>query len=130
MSDVLGDDDRADEVEAESLESYAERKGIQVVEPPTARDKLDNPSKQTKGKCMAAAKTPTKADLEAILDQVADKASAALDPASGRRELVEALQGIYDLAGPDDDDDDTHPFKHFEHMVAPANGQINTQTDN
>ena len=97
LSNVLEDDDRADEVEDESLESYAEHKGIQI---------LNNLSRQTKGKRMAAAKAPTIADLEAVLDQVADKASTALDPASSRRELVEALQGIYDLAGPDSDDDE------------------------
>jgi hypothetical protein len=58
--------------------------------------------KHTKGKPMA--KQPTNADLEAILDQVAEKASSALDPASNRRELVEALQEIYELAGPEDGD--------------------------
>lgn len=31
--DVLGDDDRADEIESESVENYAERKGIRVVNP-------------------------------------------------------------------------------------------------
>ena len=50
-----------------------------------------------------AATTPTKADLEAIIEQVADRASNALDPRSNRGQLVDALQEIYDLTGPEDD---------------------------
>lgn len=97
LSDVLEDDDRADEVEDESLESYAERKGIQI---------LNNPSRHAKGKPMAATKQPTKADLETVLEQVAEAANTALDPASSRRELVGALQTIADLTGTEDDEDE------------------------
>jgi hypothetical protein len=35
--DVLGDPDRADEIEDESLEDYAERRHIQIVNPKGAR---------------------------------------------------------------------------------------------
>jgi hypothetical protein len=35
--DVLGDPDRADEIEDESLEGYAERRHIQIVNPKGAR---------------------------------------------------------------------------------------------
>src|SRR3990172_11516561 len=35
--DVLSDDDRADEIEDESLEDYAERRHIQIVNPKGAR---------------------------------------------------------------------------------------------
>lgn len=94
LTNVLEDDDRADEVEEESLEAYAERKGIQII---------DNPSRHVKGKTMTA----TKADLQAVIDQVADAAANALDPRSNRVQLVDALQAIYDLTGEDDDEDDS-----------------------
>jgi hypothetical protein len=44
-------------------------------------------------------------DLQALLDQVAYKASTALDPASSRREMVKALESIYELSSPADDFD-------------------------
>jgi hypothetical protein len=92
LSNVLEDDDRADEVEEESLESYAERRGIQILENPSGR-----------GKQMP---TITKPELEKMLDEVAQLAGSALDPASSRRQLVDALQAIYNIAGPDDEDED------------------------
>jgi hypothetical protein len=49
---------------------------------------------------------PTKADLESMLDQVSDLAANALDPTTTRKEAIEALQAIYEIAGPEDEDEE------------------------
>jgi hypothetical protein len=49
---------------------------------------------------------PTKADLEAALDQVADTLDEALDPRLSREEVVEKLAELRDQIAPDDDDDE------------------------
>ena len=48
----------------------------------------------------------TKAELEAVLDQVEDLASDALDPELSREAVVSKVKDIYDLVSPDDDEDD------------------------
>jgi hypothetical protein len=50
--------------------------------------------------------TTTKAELEEMLDQIGTLADDALTPRASRNELVDALQAIYDIAGPDDESDD------------------------
>jgi hypothetical protein len=100
---VLEDDDRADEIEEESLQDYAERKGITIVENPGPVKKKSKKAQKGRLKTMAG---NTKAELEGMMDQVCTIASDALDPASTRKELVEALQGIYDIVGPEDENDD------------------------
>ncbi|HEY6291484.1 MAG TPA: hypothetical protein VI455_07985 [Terriglobia bacterium] len=81
--DVLGDDDRADEIEDESLEDYAERKGIRVVNPEGVRK-------------MAV---PTRREL---LDRIEELETE-------NEELQGKLDEIADLVAPDADseDDDT-----------------------
>lgn len=52
--------------------------------------------------------TPTKADLQDLLDQVADAVSEALDPVLSREDVVSRLQdidGMLDGFGTDDEDD-------------------------
>jgi len=97
---VLHDQDRADEIEAESLESYAQRRGIPII---------DNPSRQAKEKRkkidMPGSST-TKTDLENSLDQICVIAEDALSPTSTRKQLAEALQSIYEICSPDDEEDD------------------------
>jgi hypothetical protein len=100
---VLEDDDRADEIEEESLQDYAERKGITIVENPGPVKEKSKMAQAGRLKTMAG---NTKAELEEMLDQVCTLASDALDPASTRKQLVEALQGIYDIVGPEDEDEE------------------------
>ena len=50
--------------------------------------------------------TPTKADLEDQLDQIAAKAEEGLDPELTREQVVSVLKEISDIADADDDDDD------------------------
>jgi len=90
---VLNDDDRADEIEDESLDDWAEETGHTIT----------NPKKQEN--CMAQTST-TKADLQDTLDSIGDIVADALDPASERADLVAALQEIDSLVSGDDDDAD------------------------
>jgi hypothetical protein len=86
--DVLDDPDRADEIADESLGDYAERRGIQVTNPPKRRNAI-------------MATTKSKADLEAEIDDLKDE----------NAELQDQLDTIADIVAPadedgDDDDDD------------------------
>jgi hypothetical protein len=68
VRDVLGDEDRADEIQDESLEDYAERRRIKI---------LDNPkgeSMPTKGKLLERIKDleEENEDLQSQLDEIAD----------------------------------------------------------
>ena len=52
------------------------------------------------------AQGPSKADLEAALDQVVDTLDEVLDPRLTREEVVEKLSDLRDQLAPDDDEDD------------------------
>jgi hypothetical protein len=80
--DVLGDDDRADEIEDESPADYAERRGIQIVNP--------SGTKRT-----TVANGQTKAELQAQIDDLLDE----------NQELQDQLDAIADIVGGGDDDD-------------------------
>jgi hypothetical protein len=80
--DVLGDPDRAEEIEDESLESYAERRKIQIINP-----------KRRHG-IMARGKT--KADLEQEIANLQEE----------NQELQDQLDAVADIVAPDDDDGD------------------------
>jgi hypothetical protein len=82
--DVLGDVDRADEIEDESPEGYAERRGIEIVNPSRRRNAI-----------MANGKT--KAELEAEIADLREE----------NDQLQDALDAIADIVGGDDSDDDT-----------------------
>jgi hypothetical protein len=81
--DVLGDPARAAEIEEESLEDYAERRRIQII----------NPSKR-RTKVMARGKT--KADL----------AQEIADLQEENQELQDQLDAVADIVAPDADDTD------------------------
>jgi hypothetical protein len=86
--DVLQDPDRAEEIADESLEDYAERRGIQITNPSRRRNAI-------------MAKTKSKAELEAEIDDLKDE----------NAELQDQLDTIADIVAPadedgDDDDDD------------------------
>ena len=90
---VLNDDDRADEIEDEDLDDWAEETGRTITNP-------------TKKETDMAQTSTTKADLEDTIDQIGDIVADALDPASERADLVAALQEIDGLVSGDEDDDD------------------------
>ena len=81
--DVLDDPDRADEIEDESLEDYAERRKFAITNPPNKRR-----THMADGK--------TKAELEAQID----------DLEAENQDLQDQLDAIADIAGGGDQDDD------------------------
>jgi len=99
LRDVVGDDDRADEVESESVEDYATRKRL-VIEN-TAQRRVNNVANGNN--------SMTKADLQEVCDQVQDILSQAYAPESSREDLAAAIGDALDLLenGPTDDTDDT-----------------------
>ena len=99
LRDVVGDDDRADEVESESVEDYATRKRL-VIEN-TAQRRVNNVANGNN--------SMTKADLQEGCDQVQDILSQAYAPESSREDLAAAIGDALDLVenGPTDDTDDT-----------------------
>jgi len=92
VRDVLEDEDRADELEDESLDNWAARKGVEIVE------KVNNPKLKTKEKN----KMPTKQQLE---DRVAELESE-LDEASEREERILEALGVEIDDGSDETDSD------------------------
>jgi cell shape-determining protein MreC len=82
--DVLGDPARAAEIEAESLEDYAERRKVKLINP-TNRSTV-----------IMAKTTKTKADLAAELSDLQDE----------NQELRDQLDVIADIVAPADEDED------------------------
>ena len=78
VRDVKDDPDRADEIESESLEDYAERRRI----------KIENPGRR----CSMA----TRKELQERIEELE----------SENEDLNERLDKITDLAAPDEDEDD------------------------
>ena len=85
VRDVLADPDRADEIEDESLEDYAERRKFTIT----------NPSRQRSTRTYMA-DTRTKAGLE---QEIADLEQENQD-------LQDQLDTIADIVAPSDEDDD------------------------
>lgn len=82
VRDVLGDDDRADEIEDESIDDYAERRKIEIVDNPRRRrNTMARPSYED-----------LKQENDDLRDQIEDM-QAKMDEAS-------------DALADDDDDDD------------------------
>jgi hypothetical protein len=84
LRDVLNDPDRAEEVQEETLDDYAKRRRIQLLNP--TRRKSQVPTGQTK------------ADLARTLDEIADLTDEALDPENSREDVVRKLKDIAGLA--------------------------------
>ena len=90
VRDVVGDPERAEEFEAMSPEEYAERKHIEIKNPPfKARFR-------SKGARNMPSKKPTTADLQDRID----------DLETENEILSEKLDSILDIATEDDSDDD------------------------
>ena len=81
--DVLGEPDRAEEIEDESLDDYAERRKIQITNPSIRRTAI-----------MAQGKT--KAELEAEIADLQEE----------NQELQDQLDAVADIVSPDDGDED------------------------
>ncbi len=96
VSNVMGDEDRADDIEDETLDEWLNE---------TGRKLKSNP--QRKKKTMAASNTATKSDLQDQIDQISDMVADALDPVLSREEVVQRLQDIDEVINGDDDDDDS-----------------------
>jgi hypothetical protein len=83
VRDVLGDPDRAEEIEGESLEDYAERRKIQITNPSRRRNAI-------------MATTKSKAELEAEIDDLKDE----------NEELQDQLDTIADIVAPAEEDEE------------------------
>jgi hypothetical protein len=101
LRDVVGDDDRADEVEDESVEDYADRKNLTIKN--TATRVTRNAGRRTND----MANGDTKADLQDAIDQATQILSDAYTPESSREDLAAAVGDALDaLSGDGGDDDD------------------------
>ena len=81
--DVLADPDRAEEIADESLEDYAERRKIELINPNRRR-------------AVFMANTRTKAELEAEISDLRDE----------NQELRDQLDAVADIVSPDDENGD------------------------
>jgi hypothetical protein len=93
--DVLQDDDKADDLDSESLESYAQRKGIQIT---------DNPERRRRAVANGSSSL-TKSDLADIVDQVTQLLEDVYTPESSREELATAIGTALDILEGDGEDD-------------------------
>jgi hypothetical protein len=89
LRNVLQDDDRADEVESQTLDEWAEDTGRTIT------DERKNPTMAT-----------TKTELQGTIDQINDLVASALDPINSREDVVEKLQQIDDLLNGETDESD------------------------
>jgi hypothetical protein len=85
VDNVLGDPDRADEIDAESVEGYAQRKGLKI-------------SNSTRRNTSMAKANETRSNAE-LLDTIADLKEE-------NDALQDKLDVISDLASIDEDEDD------------------------
>jgi hypothetical protein len=81
--DVLGDPERADEIEAESLEDYAERRKVKLIN-------------SFQENAIMPRTTKTKADLEAEISDLQEE----------NQELQDRLDAIADLVSDDEEEDE------------------------
>jgi len=106
VRDVLRDDERADDIEDEPAEDYAERKGIVITDNPL--ESLEpNGSKDRREKVVANGNDMTKADLEDAVDEATSILEDAYTPEASREELAAAVgQALEVLSGEDEDEDE------------------------
>jgi hypothetical protein len=106
LRDIVGDDDRADEVEDEDVQDYADRKGLVIKN--AARQIYSNPKRRTTN---VANGDMTKNELQDAVDQAIDILCAAYTPEASREDLAGAVGDAIDVlsgenGGDDDQDDD------------------------
>lgn len=100
VRDVLGDDDRAEEIEDESPESYADRKRVEII---------DNPERKN-----APMAQPTKQELMELLDQVGDKVGDLLDPILSREQIVEGLQELDEMINGEEESEEEDDSEEYD----------------
>jgi hypothetical protein len=91
--DVLGDPERADEIEAESLEDYAERRKVKLIN-------------SFQENAIMPRTTKTKADLEAEISDLQEENQVLQDQLDAIADIVTPYDDEDDDSGDDDDDDD------------------------
>jgi hypothetical protein len=127
VRDVLSDPDRADEIADESLDDYAERRKIQILQNPNGgnmpRVRLINPPRVSNPRRQAMQANPKSGrgellarirelqqendELQDKLDKIADLAAAPEhDCDESHDDLVDKLNDIIDVVAPEDEDDD------------------------
>ena len=89
IENVLQDPERADDVANESVEDYAERKRIQI---------LDNPGR--------GFSTMKKDELQTLVDDIQDCLEDVYTPEASREELAEAVGKVLDMIDGGDEDED------------------------
>jgi hypothetical protein len=87
LRDVLNDENRADEVESEDLQSYADRRHFQIINPRSTYN-MANGGNGGNGR--------TKADLLQQIDELEQE----------NRDLQDALDSIADIAAPPEEGDE------------------------
>lgn len=115
LRNVLQDDERADQVDDESPEDYAERRGIQVIENPLPLSRasavldmlniIDTPTHARKSANMSQ-RNPTKSELNDLVNEASEKVSNLLDPELTREDMVRQAKELDELLNGSDDDDD------------------------
>ena len=100
----MGDDDRAADFDAMSIDEYADHKGLTLSNPPRTSKRRLSPMPRSSG--------PSKADLENQLDEINDILSDAYDPESSREDMAAAIGQALDTLngeGDEEDEDETSP---------------------
>ena len=98
LRDILDDDDRAEDVEDESVEDYAERKGITITN--SGRRAIMANGNGGNGEM-------TKAELEDCVDNATQILTDAYVPEASREDLAAAIGDALDaLSGEDSGDED------------------------
>jgi len=112
LRDIVGDDDRASDVEDMIVEGYADSRGVTITNP--RGQAMANGNNGGNGDVGYDFDGWTKADCVDALSQVAEIADQAYDPMSSREDAVQALGAILDVLSDgdggddvDDSDDDT-----------------------
>jgi hypothetical protein len=95
VRDVLGDPERAREIERESLDAWAKR----------TRRTITNP---TKGTTITVANGPLKSDLQDMIDEAVGILSDAYDPMTSREQAMQAIADALDAleANGEEDEDE------------------------
>jgi hypothetical protein len=92
----LGDDERASEFDAMTVDQYAEGKGLTLSNPSGKRN-CKRRSKRMAGSGFS------KSELEGMVDDAIDVLDDAYDPASSREDLANAVGSALDILRGEDD---------------------------
>lgn len=99
LRDVLHDSERADEVEDESVEDYAERRHLRIVNPRAVSPHIQEIPRERRVKTM---------DKREKLEDVLSDRDELLDKLQGVRDEIDDVLSEYDGDEDDTDDDDSN----------------------